>query len=153
MKQLEDRKKRELNFNIGNFILVKLQPYRQTSITGQPFSRLNHCYYVPYKILAKIGKVVYKIELLEEDRIHTVFHVSHLKPFHEDSTIHSTALPTQFNEGQPLIRPFHILNTRVVLQDDKHITHVLVQWEGLLSEDASWVSLQDLQKSYPDFDL
>lgn len=108
---------------------------------------------MPYKILAKIGKVVYKIELLEEDRIHTVFHVSHLKPFHEDSTIHSTALPTQFNEGQPLIRPFHILNTRVVLQDDKHITHVLVQWEGLLSEDASWVSSQDLQKSYPDFDL
>lgn len=57
MKQLTNKKRRELNFNIGDLILVKLQPYRKTPFMGKAFIKLNRRYYGSYKILTKIKKV------------------------------------------------------------------------------------------------
>jgi hypothetical protein len=39
----------------------------------------------PFPILRKVGKVSYKLELPEKVKIHPVFHVGMLKPYHGDS--------------------------------------------------------------------
>lgn len=68
-----------MTLQLGELVLVNLQPYRQTSLTQQPFSKLNKKFYGPYRILAIIGQVAYKVELPTEVQIHPVFHISQLK--------------------------------------------------------------------------
>ena len=38
----------------------------------------------PFLIIEKVGKAAYRLELPPKLKIHIVFHVSMLKPFHED---------------------------------------------------------------------
>ena len=54
-------------------VFLKLQPYRQTSVTLRRSIKMNPRYYGPYKILQKMGVMAYKLLLLAKARIHYVF--------------------------------------------------------------------------------
>ncbi|KAF2301140.1 hypothetical protein GH714_020356 [Hevea brasiliensis] len=91
MKQV-DRNRTYRDFNIGDQVLVKLQPYRQQSIT-RGNQKLQPRYFGPFPVIDRIGKVAYKLQLPSDALIHNVFHVSHLKPF-TSSVPASASLPT-----------------------------------------------------------
>ncbi|CAA0841688.1 Unknown protein [Striga hermonthica] len=74
-----NRKRRPLEFDEGDQVLLKLQPYRQTSMANRVNQKLAARYYGPYRILRKLSPVVYKLELPDVARIHPVFHISQLK--------------------------------------------------------------------------
>ena len=40
--------------------------------------------YEPFSILEKVGNVFYKVELSLRLKIHPIFHVNYLKPYHKD---------------------------------------------------------------------
>ncbi|KAL6349736.1 hypothetical protein AAG906_041143 [Vitis piasezkii] len=64
-------------------LLVKLIPQQFKSL--RPVHKgLVRRYEEPFPILGKVGKVSYKVELPPRLKIHPVFHVSYLKPYHED---------------------------------------------------------------------
>lgn len=52
-----------------------------------------------------------------------------------------------------MVRPITVLKTQTLLQENRQITQVLVSWEGLSQEDASWMDLHELMLTYPDLDL
>lgn len=79
MKSLVDKSLRELTFQIGDWVYVKLKPYRQNTVRLQQYPKLSRRYFGPFKILKRIGEVSYKLELPEAARIHPVFHISMLK--------------------------------------------------------------------------
>lgn len=72
---------------------------------------------MPYKILERIGQVAYKIELPKEAQIHQVFHISQIKIYYQDNTLHPATLPIAFIEGQWLVNPIKILKQRQLLRE------------------------------------
>jgi hypothetical protein len=80
MKRYADSKRSERHFHVGDWIYLKLQPYRQISIQGTTKThKLKQRFYDPFEILDKIRAVAYKLNLPMDSLIHPVFHVSQLK--------------------------------------------------------------------------
>ena len=123
-----------------------MRPHRQTTAKGsQSFSgKLAKRFYGPFKILARIGKVAYRLELPNEAKIHSVLHCSMLKPFRGSSDNRAVALPDQFVNHQPVITPMTILDYR----RSNEAWEVLVQWHTLSPNDTSWEDWTQLQQAY-----
>jgi len=79
MKKMADMHRTKRNFKEGDWVFLRLQPYRQISVAGRSPHKLSPVFYGPYKVLQKIGQVAHKLDLPIESRIHLVFHVSQLK--------------------------------------------------------------------------
>lgn len=92
MKQVADSKRRDIEYQVGDMVFLKLHLYRQHTIFRQPSQKLASRFYSPYQIEKMIGKVAYQLKLLEGSRIHPIFHVSMLKKKGE-STIATADLP------------------------------------------------------------
>ncbi|KAA3483534.1 reverse transcriptase [Gossypium australe] len=66
--------------NVGDSILIKLHLILQHNGLHKG---LVQRYEGPFRVSKRVGKVAYKLELLAKLKVHIVFHVSMLKPFHE----------------------------------------------------------------------
>ena len=55
MKIQADKRRSELQFQPGDQVLLKLQPYAQTSVANRPYPKLAFKYYGPYHVLEKVG--------------------------------------------------------------------------------------------------
>lgn len=93
-KHYADRNKTERQFQVGDQVLLKLQPYAQQSVVNMPYPKLSYKYFGPYNVLERIGEVAYRLALPQSAQIHPVFHVSQLKKFHANYTPVFTELPT-----------------------------------------------------------
>lgn len=79
MKEFANKKRSMIKFIIGEWVLVKLKPYRQNSLRLQKHQKLGRGFFGLFKVIKRIGKVTYKLDFLEEAKIHPVFHVSMLR--------------------------------------------------------------------------
>jgi hypothetical protein len=74
-----DMRRRELNFEVEDFVYLKVSPIRGVRRCGVK-GKLAPRYVGPYQILAKRGEVAYQLSLPKDlSAVHDVFHVSQLK--------------------------------------------------------------------------
>lgn len=81
MKKFADRRRSERSFEVGDLALLKIHPYKQSSIKGNAPQKLATRYYGPYPIIDKVGSVVYKLQLPPKVEVRNAFHVSLLKKY------------------------------------------------------------------------
>ncbi|GKD39168.1 hypothetical protein Tco_1259375, partial [Tanacetum coccineum] len=78
-KSYADRRRKPLEFKAGDKVMLKVSPWKGVIRFGKR-GKLNPRYIVPFKILAKVGTLAYRIELPKQlSRVHSTFHVSNLK--------------------------------------------------------------------------
>lgn len=80
-KMYANRHQIEHNFEVGDLVSLRLKCYRQSKLKKRSAETLKPRFYGPYKVLLRVGKLAYELELLSDNRIHNVFHVSCLKKF------------------------------------------------------------------------
>jgi hypothetical protein len=137
-----------MDFNVGDFVYLKLRPYRQRSITLTSYNKLTKRYYGPYKVLQKIGPVAYKLDLPPTSKIHPVFHCSLLKLHQGDTPTTIAELPPSTIDHHPIIEPLAIIDTKMDAATDPPTPMVLVQWMGLPLEETSWEKWEELKATY-----
>ena len=79
MKLNIDKHRTEREFAEGDWVYLRLLPYKQKSMRQKHLGKLSPRYYGPFQILKRVGKISYKLDLSSNSRLHPTFHVSCLK--------------------------------------------------------------------------
>ncbi|KAI3796223.1 hypothetical protein L1987_38889 [Smallanthus sonchifolius] len=110
----------------------------------------------PFKILARVGEVAYRLELPDElSGIHPTFHVSHLRKCLADESAHVTLDDIEIDNSLNYIEePVAILDRKEKRLRNKAIQLVKVQWKHRKGSEATWETETEMKESYPHlFDL
>lgn len=151
MKHLEDKRRSDRYFEVGDLMYLKLQPFKQHLLRKMRNQKLSPKFYDPYPIEAKFRQVAYRLKLPEGTRIHSTFHVPQLKK-HVGSAIHSPTLLPVGTDGSILKELARILDRRMAQEGNQAIAKVLVEWADRFHEDSTWEVWTEFQKQYPTFD-
>nr|KYP55106.1 hypothetical protein KK1_001311 [Cajanus cajan] len=81
MKSLADQKRKDHTFEVGDWVLLRLQPYRQVSLHRRSNQKLARRFYGLFRVHRRIGAVAYELELPLSSKLHPVFHISRLRPY------------------------------------------------------------------------
>ncbi|CAM8932811.1 unnamed protein product [Rhodiola kirilowii] len=130
MTQKANKHRSEIIYQVGDWVYLRLRPYRQTTLRPFRSSKLAKRYYGPFKIVECIGPVAYRLALPESSRIHDVFHVSTLKRCNATPPFSQVSWPDNFSGGLHTPQPETILGHRQILQGDTPVHQLLVQWVG-----------------------
>ena len=77
MKQQEYQHRSERSFDVGDWVFLWLQPYKQMSLKkAKKDNKLSPKYYGPYKVLQNINIMAYKLEGRTSFQLNPFFHVS-----------------------------------------------------------------------------
>ncbi|GJU04712.1 putative reverse transcriptase domain-containing protein [Tanacetum coccineum] len=78
-KSYADVRRKPLEFQLGDKVMLKVSPWKGVIRLGK-WGKLNPRYIRPFKVLAKVGTVAYKLELPQQlSKVHSTFHVSNFK--------------------------------------------------------------------------
>ncbi|KAJ9560558.1 hypothetical protein OSB04_005718 [Centaurea solstitialis] len=114
--------------------------------------RLGPRFIGPFKVIACVGKVAYRLELpLELSQIHNTFHVSQLRKCLADETAHVAIDDIQVDEKLNYIeRPIAILERKTKSLRNKKIGLVKVQWEHSKGSEWTWEPETEIRSNYPE---
>ena len=149
MKHYADKNRSPRQFQVGDSVFLKLQPYAQSSVANRPFPKLAFKYFGPYKILERIGQAAYKLELPAHAQVHPVFHVSQLKPSVPDFTPVFDDVSVIPNLDTMDVFPELILDRRLVKKGSSAVTQVKIKWSGLPLQMATWEDYYVLKEKFP----
>ena len=107
-----DRGRVERQFEVGDLVYLRLQPYRQSSLKQKGAEKLKPPFYGPYMVIRRIGQVAYELELPQGNKIHNIFHVSCLKKVLGQQVTVTEELPPTDDEGHLVLQPEAIIDTR-----------------------------------------
>ncbi|GKF31616.1 hypothetical protein Tco_0101414 [Tanacetum coccineum] len=111
--------------------MLKVSPWKGVVHFGKR-GKLNPRYVGPFKVLEKVGKVDYKLELQEElSRVHNTFYVSNLKKCYSDEPLAFLLDGLHFDDKLQFIEePIEIVDREVKRLNRSRIPLVKVQWDS-----------------------
>ncbi|KAD4888237.1 hypothetical protein E3N88_20310 [Mikania micrantha] len=153
MKNQADQKRRELSFEVGDSVFLRIQPYRQKSLAKRKYEKLSPRFFGPYRIKRKVGSVAYELELPSDARIHPIFHVSMLKPANGIAPTSPAAPLPLTNDGELVLQPMCVLDHRWLSVAGSTVLEILIQWKDRPLEEATWEEYDLVSQQFPSFRL
>jgi hypothetical protein len=153
MVSYDNKKRRDLSFEIGEWVFLKLRPHRQQSVMKRIHQKLAARFYGPFQVLEKVGAVAYKLKLPPTSKIHPVFHVSLLKKAVGNYQVQGE-LPKdlELNEEND-VYPVKVVGSRSIMRGDAEVHQSLIQWNNRAIEDVTWEDNEMLLGQFPEFCL
>ena len=152
MKIQADKNRTAREFEVGAWVYLKLQPHRQTTMRHGRQHKLSSKFFGPFQVIQKVGKVAYKLQLPSDAKVHSVFHVSQLKPCYSESASMGR-FPQCDAEELLAATPLKLLERKLVKQNNRLVVFGLIQWTNGTVDDATWENLADIVQRFPDFVL
>ena len=130
--------------------MLKVSPWKG-DIRFIKHGKLSPRFIGPFKIVARVGKVAYRLDLPEElSRLHPTFHVSHLRKCLADESafvpIDDLELDYKLNYVE---RPVAIIDRKIKKLRNKEIVQVLVRWEHRRGSEMTWETEAEMREHYP----
>ncbi|KAM3376554.1 hypothetical protein P3S68_015269 [Capsicum galapagoense] len=149
-KSYADLTRRDLEFEVDDLVYLKFSPKKGVKKFGKKV-KLSPRYVGPYRILNRVGRVAYEIELPAElSTIHLVFHVSILRKHVGDCVFVN---PSESPDVQDSLSfdevPVEILDNQVRRLRNKEVSLVKVLWQKQSIKGATWKAEADMRTKYP----
>ncbi|GKD48589.1 putative reverse transcriptase domain-containing protein [Tanacetum coccineum] len=149
-KSYADKRRKPLEFQVGDKVMLKVSPWKGVIRFGKR-GKLNPRYIGPFKILAKVGTVAYRLELPEHlSRVHSTFHVSNLKKCLSDETFVIPLDEIHIDDKLYFIEePVEIMDREVKRLKQSRIPIVKVRWNSKRGPEFTWEREDQFKKKYP----
>ena len=123
---------KRIDFEVGNKVWLLSTNIR----TARPSKKLDWKRIGPFSVVNRIGTQAYRLALPPTMKIHNVFHVSLLEPYHE------SAIPGRIRPPPPPVivdnnQEFEVEEILDSRRERKSLLY-LVKWKGYLTSDNSW---------------
>nr|GEV53778.1 putative reverse transcriptase domain-containing protein [Tanacetum cinerariifolium] len=145
-----DVRQKPLEFQVGDKVMLKVSSWKVVIRFGKR-GKLNPRYIGPFKILAKVGTVAYRLELPEQlSRVHSTFHISKLKKCMADEPLAIPLDEIQVDDKLNFIEePVEIMDREVKRLKQSCISIVKVSWNSIRGPEFTWERKDQMQKKYP----
>ncbi|GJW26082.1 putative reverse transcriptase domain-containing protein [Tanacetum coccineum] len=138
-KSYADMRRKPLEFQVGDRVMFGKR------------GKLNPRYIRPFKVLAKVGTVAYRLKLPQQlSRVHSTFHVSNLKKCLSDEPLVIPLGEIHIDDKLYFVEePVKIMDQEVKLLKQSHIPIIKVQWNSRRGPDFTWEREDQFRKKYP----
>nr|GEW40793.1 putative reverse transcriptase domain-containing protein [Tanacetum cinerariifolium] len=149
-KNYADRKRKLTEFKIRDRVMLKVSPWKGVVRFGKR-GKLNPRYVRPFKVLAKVGKVAYKLELPQElSRVHHTFHVSNLQKCYSDEPLVMPLEGVHIDDTLQFVEePVEIMEREIKRLKRSRIPLVKVRWNSRRGLEFTWEREDSYKKKYP----
>ncbi|GKB05638.1 putative reverse transcriptase domain-containing protein [Tanacetum coccineum] len=149
-KSYADRKRKPMEFEVGDRVMLKVSPWKGVVRFGKR-GKLNPRYVGPFKVLAKVGKVAYKLELPQElSRVHHTFHVSNLKKCYADEPLVMPLEGIHVDDKLQFVEePVEIMEREIKRLKRSRIPLVKVRWNSRRGPEFTWEREDSFKQKYP----
>ncbi|GJY33530.1 hypothetical protein Tco_0417999 [Tanacetum coccineum] len=139
-----------MEFEVGDRVRFKVSPWKGVVRFGMR-GKLNPRYVGPFRVLAKAGKVAYKLELPQElSRVHHTFHVSNLKKCYADETLVMSLEGIHVDDKLQFVEePIEIMKREIKRLKRSQIPLVKVHWNSRRGPEFTWERKDSFKQKYP----
>ncbi|GJU59045.1 putative reverse transcriptase domain-containing protein [Tanacetum coccineum] len=149
-KSYADRKRKPIDFEVGDRVMLKVSPWKGVIRFGKR-GKLNPRYVGPFRVLAKVGKVAYRLELPQElSRVHHTFHVSNLKKCYANEPLVMPLEGIHVDDKLQFVEePVEIMEREIKRLKQSRIPLVKVRWNSRRGLEFTWEREDSFKQKYP----
>ncbi|GKB95723.1 putative reverse transcriptase domain-containing protein [Tanacetum coccineum] len=149
-KSYADMRRKPLEFEVGDKVMLKVSPWKGVIRFGKR-GKLNPRYIGPFKILDRVGTLVYRLKLPEQlSRVHSIFHVSNLKKCFVYEPLAIPLDEIQIDDKLNFIEePVKIMDREVKRIKQSRIPIVKFHWNSRRGLEFTWEREDQMKKKYP----
>ncbi|GJX39976.1 putative reverse transcriptase domain-containing protein [Tanacetum coccineum] len=138
-KSYADVRRKPLEFQVGDRVMLKVSPWKGVVRFGKR-GKLNPRYIGPFKVLAKVGTVAYRLELPQQlSRVHSTFHVSNLKKCLSDEPLAVPLDEIHIDDKLHFVEePVEILEREIKKLRRSRIPIIKVRWNSKRGPEFTW---------------
>nr|GEV26446.1 reverse transcriptase domain-containing protein [Tanacetum cinerariifolium] len=133
----------EFSYNNSYHASIKVASYER--------GKLNPRCIGPFKVLAKVGDIAYRLELPQElSRVHHTFHVSNLKKCYVDEPLAMPLEEVHINDTLEFVEePVEIMDREIKRLKRSRIPLVKVRWNSRRGPEFTWEREDSFKQKHP----